>query len=400
MKFWQRRSMYLYNMDHATAKKAYANGYYHHPPPKFSIPSANYETKLLSFLVKLIRFWIFTFLLFMRFIWEDVLRPRSLYSKTKRRLVEWSSELVNSLLLHRTAKSGVGGHAHNFPKSCAYCFLRRCFLRAVAVGPVPRHVAFIMDGNRRFARENGLKMGSGHYAGFMSLLTVMDVCQEMGVKYVTFYAFSIDNFRRKPEFVSFLFAVLEEKLELLCKNRELLVGLGVKFNFVGDMKLMPETIQTMAQTVSEATKDSKGVVLSLVLAYTSTDEITRAAQESCREKLRASKSTELEEEIVNCAVDPTSERSADPTNGSITVEDLERHMYIYKAGLPDADILVRSSGETRLSNYLLWQTTNCLLVSPDELWPEMCAKTMVRTVLEYQKVHGYLKRKKALIPTK
>lgn len=356
-------------------KSADGNRYGHGvPQANFQNPNqANFQTTIPPIMLHFC-LWITKFGFFVNSFWNLTLAP--ILSNTTSRYLNWllrhTSELLHWLLFmfHPSSEHGL-----DFA-NCLYCISRKCLFWALAVGPIPRHIAFIMDGNRRFARRHGLKLSSGYSAGFMSLLAMLDVCHEMGVKNVSVYVLSIDNFKRKTELDDVLFPLLQEKLESLCNSKDLLATAGIKINFIGNLKLLPETIQAMAKELKEATKNNNGLVLFLVLAYTFADEIMHAVQESCREKLNT---TDISEKSV------------------ITVDDLEKNMYSYEMGLPDPEIVVRSSGCTRLSNFLLWQTTNSLLVTPHELWPEMSAKTIVWTVLEYQRAYDYLKVKKSII---
>ncbi|KAL8549942.1 hypothetical protein ACS0TY_008684 [Phlomoides rotata] len=261
-------------------------------------------------------------------------------------------------------------------------YMRRCLFNALSVGPIPDHLAFILDGNRRYARKWNLEEGMGHRAGFLSLMTLMKYCYELGVKYVTIYAFSIDNFRRKPEQVQSVMDLMLEKIEGLLKEEGIVNQYGVRVYFIGNLKLLSEPVRLAAEKSMEATANNTRSILLVCVAYTSTDEIAHAAQESCKDVYEAQ----------NGEINEEKEKDGD---GVIKLADIEKHMYMGIA--PDPDILVRTSGESRLSNFLLWQTSSSLLYNPRALWPEIGLRHLVWAVLNFQRIHPYVeKRRKQL----
>ncbi|KAF5208405.1 Isoprenyl transferase [Thalictrum thalictroides] len=264
----------------------------------------------------------------------------------------------------------------------------------LAEGPIPVHIAFIMDGNRRFARKQNLKEGAGHKVGFFALLAVLKYCNELGVKFLTAYAFSIDNFKRRPEEVQYVMSLLEEKANEILNEEHILYQYGVRVRFIGNLKLLNEPTRIAAEKAMEATAKNDKIVLSICVAYSSTDEIVHAVQEVCNDK-RSNIQT-----LALAADNTTNEIYVDAREGidrdsTIKLADVERHMYL--AGIPDPDILVRTSGETRLSNFLLWQTTHCFLHSPSVLWPSFTLWTLIWIILDYQRAQSYLDKKKKLI---
>ncbi|KAL3838842.1 hypothetical protein ACJIZ3_023433 [Penstemon smallii] len=264
-------------------------------------------------------------------------------------------------------------------------YIRRFLFRVLSVGPIPSHIAFILDGNRRYAKKWNLGEGMGHRAGFLSLMSIMKYCYELGVKYVTIYAFSIDNFKRRPEEVQYVMDMMLEKIEGLLKEESIVNQYGVRVYFVGNLKLLNENVRMAAEKAMKATSNNSRSILLICVAYTSTDEIVHAAQESCEEKwTEIQSSTDARDcEII--------EEKREGSN-VIKLADIERHMYMGVA--PDPDILVRTSGETRLSNFLLWQTSNCLLYSPRALWPEIGLRHLVWAVLNFQRIYPYLEKKR------
>ncbi|KAI3515023.1 hypothetical protein L1887_13772 [Cichorium endivia] len=254
--------------------------------------------------------------------------------------------------------------------------MRRFLFRIMSSGPIPQHIAFIMDGNRRFAKKWKLEEGAGHKAGFLALMSVLKYCYEIGVKYVTVYAFSLDNFNRRPDEVQYVMDLMHEKIEGFLKELDMVNRYGIRVLFIGDLNRLNDPVRVAAEKAMEATAMNSKTYLLVCVAYTSSHEIPRAIYEACEERSRRNVGEVEEEEAEEV----------------IKVGDLEKKMYM--GVVPDPDILVRSSGETRLSNFLLWQTGNSLLYSPTALWPEMGLRHVVWTVLKYQKNYGYLEKKK------
>ncbi|KAL0380607.1 UNVERIFIED_CONTAM: Dehydrodolichyl diphosphate synthase 6 [Sesamum angustifolium] len=263
-------------------------------------------------------------------------------------------------------------------------FMRRCLFSVLSVGPVPNHLAFILDGNRRYAKKWNLGEGMGYRAGFLSLMSLMKYCYELGVKYVSIYAFSIDNFRRRPEEVQYVMDLMLEKIEGMLKEESLVNQYGVRVYFIGNLKLLHEPVRLAAEKAMKATSNNNNSILLICVAYTSTDEIVHAAQQSCEDKWAAIQSS--------LNIKDSQDGEEKDTNDVIKLSDIESHMYMRVA--PDPDILVRTSGETRLSNFLLWQTSNSLLYSPKALWPEIGLRHLVWAVLNFQRAHPYLEKRR------
>ncbi|XP_073295751.1 dehydrodolichyl diphosphate synthase CPT3-like [Primulina huaijiensis] len=267
-------------------------------------------------------------------------------------------------------------------------YMRRFIFSVLSVGPIPNHLAFILDGNRRYARKWNLGEGKGHRAGFLSLMSLMKYCYELGVKYVTIYAFSIDNFKRRPDEVQSVMDLMLEKIEGLLKEENIVNQYGVRVYFIGDLNLLSETVRLAAEKAMKATSNNDKSILLICVAYTSTDEIVHAAQESCEDKWHEVQSRMK----TNDAQNGENGKGKLGENHVIKLADIERNMYMGVA--PDPDILIRSSGETRLSNFLLWQTSNCLLYSPKALWPEVGLHHLVWAVLNFQRVHTELQKRR------
>ncbi|KAL7149086.1 hypothetical protein ABFS83_05G015500 [Erythranthe nasuta] len=254
-------------------------------------------------------------------------------------------------------------------------FLRRCIGSILSAGPIPKHIAFIMDGNRRYAKKQNLEEGAGHRFGYSTLMDMLKYCYELDVKYVTIYAFSIENFKRRPEEVQSTMQLIQEKIEGLIEKESIVNRYGVRVHFIGNLKLLSKPVQLAAERAMNATWHNSKAVLSICIAYTSTDEIVNAVEESCKEKQK-----EKEKLLDEIGEGPL-----------IDVADVEKHMYMAVA--PDPDIIIRTSGETRLSNFLLWQSARSLLYSPGVLWPEIGFWHLVRSVLDFQKNYAYTEKK-------
>ncbi|CBI37101.3 unnamed protein product, partial [Vitis vinifera] len=248
-------------------------------------------------------------------------------------------------------------------------FLRKCIFSVLSVGPIPNHIAFIMDGNRRFAKKQNLIEGAGHKVGYLALMSMLRYSYELGVKYVTIYAFSIENFKRRPEEVQSVMDLMQEKIEQLINEESILNHFGVRVHFIGNLKLLSAPVRLAAERAMLVTACNSKAVLSICVAYTSTNEIMHAVEESCVKKW-----------------DEIRELKASG------VDYIEKHLYMAVA--PDPDILIRTSGETRLSNFLLWQSQYCYLYSPSVLWPEIGFWHLLWAVLNFQRNHFYLEKKK------
>ena len=199
----------------------------------------------------------------------------------------------------------------------------------------PQHVAIIMDGNGRWAKEQGLNRTAGHEEGAKTVRNITTHANNLGIKYLTLYAFSTENWSRPKLEVEFLMKLLERYL----KN-ELAVYLenGVKFKAIGDLSRFSKSLQKVINETQEKTKNGHGLTQILALNYGSRDEITRAVKKLVDKKL------EVNEKNIESCLDT--------------------------AGIPDVDMLIRTSGEVRISNYLLWQCAYAEMFFTKTYWPE------------------------------
>ncbi len=214
-----------------------------------------------------------------------------------------------------------------------------------------QHVAIIMDGNRRWAKEHFLPTMMGHKKGVDSLKNVTRACDDFEIKYLTLYAFSTENWNRKQEEVDFLMDLLATTLKNELKE---LNENNVKMNFIGDLSALNQNLQNILIHSKETTKNNTGVVLTVAINYGSRDEIVNAVKNIIKDNKK-------EEEI--------------------TTELISN--YLYTKNIPDPDLLIRTSGEKRISNYLLWQIAYSEIYITDTYWPEFDKEQLSKAVIEF-----------------
>lgn len=215
------------------------------------------------------------------------------------------------------------------------------------------HIAIIMDGNRRWAKEKNLPSAMGHKKGVDALKNILRACNDFGVKYLTVYAFSTENWNRKKEEVEFLMNLVAVTLtnELAEMHKE-----NVQIHFIGDLTRLSDKLQKILANAVETTKNNTGVVLQIALNYGSRDEIVHAVRK-----------------IVESGVKP------DEIDEQLISDNL------YTAGVPDPDILIRTGGEQRISNYLLWQIAYSEIIIRSEFWPDFDKNSLKDSILEFGK---------------
>ncbi|MBD3220385.1 di-trans,poly-cis-decaprenylcistransferase [bacterium] len=223
-------------------------------------------------------------------------------------------------------------------------------------GELPRHVAIIMDGNGRWARRRFLPRAAGHRAGRHSVRAAVSVCHRLHIEALTLYTFSQENFRRPVSEVSALWSFLEEALLV---ERAELKETGVRLVVSGDVALLPERARSALEETIDDLRGGDGLVLNLALAYGGRQEIVHAAQVAAR-------------------------RVAD---GELAPEDITEETLragLYHPELPDPDVVIRTSGECRLSNFLIWQAAYAELLICDELWPDFRERQFLLALARYQ----------------
>lgn len=221
---------------------------------------------------------------------------------------------------------------------------------------LPRHIAIIMDGNGRWAKKRGLPRAMGHRAGVEALRDIVKTCSNLGIEVLTVYAFSTENWRRPQEEVSILMSLLTDYLRRELKE---LHENEVKIISMGDTTLLPLTAQKELIKSTQQTVNNTGLILNLALNYGGRAEITRALRklgEEIQQKKLALE--EINEERISAS--------------------------LFTAGLPDPDLLIRTSGEMRLSNFMLWQLAYTEIVVTEQLWPDFNPKTLLAAIKTYQ----------------
>jgi len=231
-------------------------------------------------------------------------------------------------------------------------------LEQVKKGPIPRHVAIIMDGNRRFAEDVGLKPETGHIFGRDKIEETVDWCIELGIKNLTLYAFSTENFNRKPEEVKEFMNLCRIELKNALDDRRIHEN-RIKINVMGHLESLPQDIQKVARELMEKTKDYDNYSLNIALAYGGREEILQAIQK-------------IAEDVQKGEITPE----------EITEEKVSK--YLYTRDLPDPDLILRTSGEERISNFLLWQLAYSELYFSDVYWPAFQKKDFLRAIYTYQ----------------
>ena len=222
---------------------------------------------------------------------------------------------------------------------------------------IPRHVAIIMDGNGRWARARGLPRVMGHRAGIQSVRQVVETARELGVEVLTLYAFSVENWKRPPEEVSTLMRLLNEYLRRELSN---LIQNEIRLNVLGDFEGLPKLVQRQLTRVIQETRNNDKMVLNLALNYGGRSEILQAARR-------------------------IAERVKDGTLEVSQVDEELFSRFLYTNGMPDPDLLIRTSGEQRVSNFLLWQISYAELCLTQKLWPDFGRNDFLTALEEYQR---------------
>lgn len=232
-------------------------------------------------------------------------------------------------------------------------------LSSQAKATLPTHVAIIMDGNGRWAKQRGLPRVQGHRNGVESVRTIVRACGEVGVKYLTLYAFSVENWNRPKDEVDTLMKYLARFLrtEIGELNRN-----NVRLEVIGQIYRLPEFVQEQLRKTQAALARNNGLTLILALSYGGRTEIVEAVR-SIAQKVKES------------AIDPA----------EITEQVIAQHLYTHN--WPDPDLLIRTSGEMRVSNFLLWQISYAELVVTETLWPDFRKAQFFAALEEYTKRH-------------
>ncbi len=233
--------------------------------------------------------------------------------------------------------------------------------RAAAQAPAPAHIAIIMDGNGRWAKKRGMPRTAGHAVGAETFRTVANHCKDIGVQYLTVYAFSTENWKRSPDEVEGIMGLLErylhEALERMTRDR-------VKIEFFGDLSRLSPELQALCSRVRELSRSFESVQVNLCINYGGRDEILHAAKTFA----------------ARCAA------------GEARPEALDEETFsglLYSAGIPDPELIIRPSGEQRISNFLLWQAAYAEFYFTDVLWPDFGPAELDRAIAAF---HGRSRR--------
>ncbi|MFD2256163.1 isoprenyl transferase [Luteolibacter algae] len=222
-----------------------------------------------------------------------------------------------------------------------------------------QHIAIIMDGNGRWAKQRGLPRAEGHRAGAESVREVMDACKELDIKYLTLYAFSSENWNRPEAEIDALMTLLDHFLD---EKAEELDKQNVRLQAIGQIDRLPAATRERLTRIQEHTRNNDSMTLVLALSYGAREEITAAARS-----------------IVQAAI----AGEIDPAE--ITCELFARHLYT--ADIPDPDLLIRTSGEMRVSNFLLWQISYSEMIIVKKMWPDFRQGDLFAAVEEYKTRH-------------
>lgn len=218
------------------------------------------------------------------------------------------------------------------------------------------HIAFIMDGNRRWAKAKGLPVASGHKKGAETLIEVAKAAKKIGIRYMTVYAFSTENWQRERSEVDALMKLLRYYLDTGFKE---LQENDVKVKFIGERYMLaPDIVEKMAQIEAD-TEKNQSVTLCVALSYGSRQEIVAAVRQIADEVGGGSLRT-----------------------GDIDIETISNHLYTQ--GIPDPDVLIRTSGEMRISNYLLWQLAYTEFYFSETMWPDFSADELEKIITDYK----------------
>lgn len=216
---------------------------------------------------------------------------------------------------------------------------------------VPTHVAIIMDGNGRWAKAHGLPRVAGHRAGTENIRRVLEACVDFGVKILTLYAFSTENWSRPQEEVDHLMRLFSEVID---RETRRLKAQGVQIRHIGSLERIPEHLQNKMLSAIEQTKENDRIILNVALNYGGRQEIVHAIRRMMADGLTPEQVTE---EVVSS--------------------------YLYTAGLPDPDLIIRTAGEMRLSNFLIWQSAYAEYYSTPVYWPDFDREELYKALVAY-----------------
>jgi undecaprenyl diphosphate synthase len=218
--------------------------------------------------------------------------------------------------------------------------------------PLPTHIAIIMDGNGRWAKKRGMPRSAGHVAGAKTFKNIARYCNKIGLKYLTVYAFSTENWKRPQDEVNGIMNLLRDYL----KDAENFKDENIRVRFIGDLEPLADDIKALIEKNEKGSADATGLNLNIAINYGGRDEITKAVKNIVASGILAD---------------------------SITEDTISQNLYT--AGMPDPDFIIRPSGEYRLSNYLIWQSAYAEYWFSDVLWPDFTPKHLEQAIEEFNK---------------
>ncbi len=222
---------------------------------------------------------------------------------------------------------------------------------------LPKHLAVIMDGNGRWAKQKGLFRSMGHENGTKAVREIVEACAEINIPYLTLYAFSTENWNRPKIEVELLMKLLVSSLK---KEIKTLHDNNIKLNAIGNLEALPKKAQRELKDVIDKTKENSRMTLTLALSYGSREEIIKTIKE-------------ISHKVKNNLISPEN------------IDETVINNHLYTQNLPDVDLLIRTSGEQRISNFLLWQIAYAELYFTDTLWPDYRKNHLFEAILNYQK---------------
>lgn len=246
-----------------------------------------------------------------------------------------------------------------------YRWYEHALNRQATTGPIPAHIGLILDGNRRFARGIGLEATLGHQFGVNKLREVLEWCLDLGVRHVTLYVFSTENFSRPTAEVEALLDLFVRESARLLEEPRLKSG-HVRVKIIGQRERLPEKVVAASEALELSTAEHDGMLLTIALAYSGREEITDAVKGLLAEAT-------------------AKDQSIDALAAGLKAEDIARHLYT--GGVPDPDFIIRTSGEQRLSGFLLWQSAYSEFYFCDVLWPAFRRIDFLRAIRTYQRRH-------------
>lgn len=222
---------------------------------------------------------------------------------------------------------------------------------------LPRHIGIIMDGNGRWAKKRGLPRTFGHREGAKVFRKIVEYCGDIGLEYLTVYAFSTENWSRPKDEVDSIMKLLEQYIDDAFQHQD--ENQKFRTKFIGDISALSPVLQEKIRRIEEVVSNKNGLMVNIALNYGGRDEIVRAVKQVAQQV----------------------------QTGALQLEKVDQEafsQYLYTAGQPDPDLIIRPSGEERLSNFLIWQAAYSEFVFMDILWPDFTPRDLERAIVEYQ----------------